>query len=182
MPNIALVEPNEASLEVAEVYTDFERRMGFSAPPNFIKTQGHSLAAARSSTSLVDNLLVEGKLPRALKEMLFVAISHERGCRSCEAAHIACCRMLGVDAATMAKVAVAASELTPARSGDIIRFGLKCARDPQSLGVQDFEVLRAHGLSEGEIVEVIAVSGLAVYASIMADATGVESDETLSGT
>lgn len=39
---------------------------------------------------------------RALKEMMFVAISTDRHCGYCEAAHIACCKMLGVDQAGIA--------------------------------------------------------------------------------
>jgi CheY-like chemotaxis protein len=43
---------------------------------------------------LVQNVLVGGLVPRTLEEMLFTAISKERACRYCEAAHLACCRML----------------------------------------------------------------------------------------
>lgn len=49
----------------------------------------------------MSNVLVGGALPRTIKEMLFVAISQDRKCRYCEAAHIACCRMLGIDASTI---------------------------------------------------------------------------------
>ena len=48
---------------------------------------------------------------------------------------------------------------------------------PQSLVEEDFERLRGHGLKQSEIVEVIAMSALAVYANIIADATAMSSDE-----
>ena len=44
------------------------------------------MSAARGPWGLVENVLVGGSLPRILKEMMFVAISKERGCRYCEAA------------------------------------------------------------------------------------------------
>src|SRR6476646_59714 len=101
MPNVATLEPENAPADVRAVYSDFQRRMRFPAPPNFIKTQGHSLAVAKGTWGLVQNVLVGGILPRPLKEMMFVAISQARRCNYCEAAHFACCRMLGVDAKTL---------------------------------------------------------------------------------
>ena len=53
MPNIATLEPENAPADVRAVYSDFQRRMGFPAPPNFIKTQGHSLSVARGTWGLV---------------------------------------------------------------------------------------------------------------------------------
>ena len=97
MPHLPTLEPDSAPKEVVEIYRDFQLRMGFPAAPNFIKTQGHSLAAARGTWGLVQNVLVGGLLPRTLKEMMFVAISQARACRYCEAAHVACCRMLGIE-------------------------------------------------------------------------------------
>ena len=101
MPHVETLEHANAPAEVRDVYSDFQRRMGFPAAPNFIKTQGHSLAVARGTWGLVQNVLVGGLLPRTLKEMMFSAISKDRKCRYCEAAHLACCRMLGVDPHTI---------------------------------------------------------------------------------
>ena len=70
--------------------------MGLPSPPNFIMTQGHSRTVARGTWEVVRNVLVTGEIPRWVKEMMFVAISKERQCQYCTAAHIACCRMLGV--------------------------------------------------------------------------------------
>src|SRR6478672_11909500 len=161
MPNVPLLEPDAAPKEVVDVYLDFQRRMGFPAPPNFIKTQGHSLAVAKGTWGLVQNVLVGGLLPRTLKEMMFVAISQARKCRYCEAAHLACCRMLGVDPHTLAQLSTDIEGIDPAKARDIIKFGVKCARDPQSLAPVDFDSLRAHGLRESELVELVSMSALA---------------------
>ena len=60
-------------------------------------TKGHSSTVVRGTWEAVRNLLVTGELPRWRKEMMFVAISKDRDCRYCTAAHIACCRMLGAN-------------------------------------------------------------------------------------
>jgi hypothetical protein len=57
---------------------------------------------------------------------------------------------------------------------DMILFGLKCSRDPQKLSEADYEKLRQHQLGQPEILELIAMSALAVYANILADATAME--------
>ena len=59
---------------------------------------------------------------------------------------------------------------------EMILFALKCSRDPQSLAETDYAKLRKHGLENKEIVEIISMAGLAVYANILADATGMEED------
>ena len=176
MIHIPTLEPSQASEDVRDVYSDFQRRMGFPAAPNFIKTQGHSLAVMRGTWGLVQNVLVGGLLPRTLKEMLFSAISKDRACRYCEAAHLACCRMLGVDTATLEQLVTNLDSVTPEKARDIILFGVKCARDPQSLETADYDRLREHGLTQPEIVELVSMSALAVYANIIADATGMAPD------
>jgi AhpD family alkylhydroperoxidase len=96
MPFIRTLPAIEATSEVQDVYAEFSRRMNFSGPPNFSMTQGHSLAIATGTWALVRNVLVTGKIERWIKELLFAAISKERNCQYCAAAHIACCRMLGL--------------------------------------------------------------------------------------
>ena len=108
---------------------------------------------------------------------MFAAISADRKCLYCEAAHLACCRMLGVDDGHSAKLSANIEDIDPAKARDILKFGIKCARDPQSLAKADFDGLRAHGLRESDIVELISMSALAVYANIVADATAVPPDE-----
>lgn len=177
MAHLPTLEQDSAPKEVVEVYHDFQRRMGFPAAPNFIKTQGHSLAAARGTWGLVQNILVGGVLPRTLKEMMFVAISQARACRYCIAAHLACCRMLGVEPAALEQLVSKVTDMSPPKVREIIVFGLKCARDPQSLTEKDFEGLRLHGLAQSEIMEIISMAALAVYANTIADATGMAADE-----
>ena len=95
----------------------------------------------------------------------------------CEAAHLACCRMLGIEPAALTKLVTNATQITPPKVRDIILFGVKCARDPRSLTADDFGGLRQHGLGTSEIMEVIAMAALAVYANTIADATGMAADE-----
>ena len=177
MPHIPPLKPEDASKEVNAVFDEFARRMSFPSPPNFIMTQGHSVTVVRGTWEIVHNILVSGEIPRWTKEMVFVAISKDRKCAYCTAAHIACCRMLGVAPALLDQlVRDDLSQMSDPKLRDIILFALKCSRDPQRLVEADFDTLRRHGLRQSEILELIAMSAFAVYANIMADATGMEPD------
>ena len=177
MPYIPPLPPDEAEREVQAVYDNFAARMAFPGPPNFILTQGHSPHTVRGTWDLVRNILVEGQIPRWQKELMFVAISRDRNCTYCEAAHIACCRMLGVSAANMVRDT---SLIPDPKLREMIGFARKCASDPQAITADDHNRLAEQGLSRSQIVELIGMSGLAVYANIMADATAVEADQIFS--
>lgn len=177
MPHIPVLPPDRASKESNAVYDEFHRRMSFPAPPNFIMTQGHSHTAARGTWELVRNVLLNGEIPRWKKEMIFVAISSDRGCQYCEAAHIACCRMLGIDPGMIQQMVRDVATIPDPVLRDMVAFAVKCARDPKSLDTADYDTLTGHGLKQSEIVELVAMSGLAVYANIMADATAMEADK-----
>ena len=180
MPHIPVLPPEQAPEESKAVYDEFYRRMSFPAPPNFITTQGHSPTAARGTWELVRNVLVSGEIARWKKELIFVAISHDRQCHYCEAAHLACCRMLGVDPGTIERLVRDMTMIPDPVLRDMVGFAVKCARDPQSLDNSDYHVLKDRGLSQSAIVELVAMSALAVYANIMADATAIEPDKMFS--
>ena len=177
MSHVPILKPEHASKEVFALYEDFHRRMSFPSAPNFIMTQGHSLAAATGTWGLVSHVLVGGEIPRWTKEMIFVAISKDRQCVYCEAAHIACCRMLGVDSVTLQHLVKDVRSIPDIKLRSMILFALRCSRNPQALTDDDYQGLKDVGLKQSEIVELIAMSGLAVYANIIADATRVEADE-----
>src|SRR6185436_10038960 len=145
MPHVPLLETEQAPQPVKTVYEEFHRRMSFPSPPNFIMTQGHSHAVARGTWEVVRNVLVSGEIPRWTKEMMFVAISKDRTCRYCAAAHIACCRMLGVNLETLDQLVRDVSAISNPKLRDMILFAVKCSRNPQSLTDEDFGNLRQHG-------------------------------------
>ena len=177
MPHVPVLPPEQASKESNAVYDEFYRRMSFPAPPNFITTQGHSATAARGTWELVRNVLLKGEIARWKKEMIFVAISHDRNCHYCEAAHIACGRMLGVEPGMIERLVRDVTVIPDPVLRDMVRFSVKCAHDPKSIEKADYDVLTRHGLSQSELIELVAMSGLAVYANIIADATAMEPDK-----
>jgi len=66
--------------------------------------------------------------------------------------------MLGVEPRALERSFANVRDVSPPKARDIIVFGLKCARDPQSLTDADFVSLREHGLGNAEIMEVISMA------------------------
>ncbi len=81
--------------------------------------------------------------------------------RILQAAHIACCRMLGVDPRLLEDLIQNIDEISDPKLRDMILFALKCFRDPQGLTDADYDILRQHGLKSSAIMELIAMSALA---------------------
>jgi uncharacterized peroxidase-related enzyme len=124
--------------------------------------------------------LVLGEIPRWTKEMIFVAISIDRGCGYCTAAHSACCRMLGVEPDTLRHLVRDVNNIGDPKTRDMILFAIKCAKNPQGLLDSDMAKLYGHGLTTSQVVELIAMSAFAVYANIIADATAMDPDDMFS--
>ena len=151
--------------------------MSFPNPPNFIMTQGHSPTVVRGTWEVVQNVLVLGEIPRWAKELIFVAISNDRQCLYCTAAHIACCRMLGVKPEIIQQAIKDVNTIADPKARAMVLFALKCSRNPQSLTEKDYTDLYAWDITRSEAVELIAMAAFAVYANILADATAMDPDE-----
>jgi alkylhydroperoxidase family enzyme len=85
--------------------------------------------------------------------------------------------MPGVSPSVLESLVRDVNTLSDPKLRDIVLFGLKCSRNPQSLTESDYQRLRQHGLKQSEIMELIAMSAFAVYANIIADATAMDQDE-----
>ena len=85
--------------------------------------------------------------------------------------------MLGVKPELLESLVRNIDNIPDQKLRDMVKFALKCSRDPQSVTENDYESLREHGLNQSEIMEIVAMSAFAVYANIIADATAMESDQ-----
>lgn len=179
--HIQVMEPSSARPEVQEVFSDFKQRMGLPIVPNVMAVLGHSSDVATGTWDVIKHVLVLGRLPRVLKEMIIMVISIDRGCTYCKTAHASICRQLGISDEVLESLSGDLESFRPVHTRDILRFGLKCSRFPQDLTQEDFQKLERHGLSQEEILEVVAMSALSVYINTIVDATGIPVDSIFTG-
>ena len=67
--------------------------------------------------------------------------------------------------------------MTPRRVQQIVKFAQKCASAPATVTDDDYESVRAEGVSDEEIVEIIALAALGNYLDTLADAIRVDVDD-----
>jgi uncharacterized peroxidase-related enzyme len=179
MPKLNLVNDPTVDGHLQTLFEEIKRTSGMPFVPNIMRVNANSTAAAWGVFECGKKLMLEGKLEPALKQLVFVAISAARECAYCEGAHMAWCRMLGVDEETIAKVAAEAEEpsISPPLAREAIRFAVKCALRPREVDEADFAALRAHGLSDEQIMELIAFAGMCVFNNVIADVTSIPLDD-----
>lgn len=177
MAHIQVIPEISGGGDVKRIFEEIKREKRLPFVPNFFKTLAHAPQSLEATWMAYRGITTRGALPEALKEMMFVAISVARNCKYCEAAHLAFCNLLSVEPDNLAALAANIETLKPERTKDIIRFSVKCATDPRGLSQADYATLRRHGITDGEIIETIAMCGFSMYAITVADALKLEIDD-----
>ena len=77
---------------------------------------------------------------------------------------------------TLALLATNIDAIVPQRTREVIAFAVRCALDPARLTPEDYARLRGQGITEAEIIEIVAMAAFSVYATIVADALKVDID------
>jgi alkylhydroperoxidase family enzyme len=65
----------------------------------------------------------------------------------------------------------------PARTRDIVKFAVDCSNHPAAVTSERCDVLRRHGLSEAEIIELLSMVSFSLYAINLAEAMKLDIDE-----
>jgi len=176
MAEFRMLAEHNAEGATKRVYEEILETKHLRKLPHFFQTLANSTPVLQGTWSVYRDVSTRGLISEALKEMIFVAISAATECAYCEAAHLAFCRILKVDAETCKNLVNDIDALTPPRTRDIVRFAVKAGTEPKSLGKADYDTLRGHGLNDEEIIEVVAMSAFARYAITVADALKLEID------
>lgn len=174
--NLPLIEEDEATYEVAQIYDDVKREMQLPFVPNIMKALAASPAALAIQWQFSQALENYATLPQSLIAMILFTIAERNNCEYCSAGHELTCRTLGIDEATLAALVEDLGNVSPQRVRAIIEFALKVARNPKGLQLEDYEWVREQGVTDEELVEIIVIAASGVYGDIIADALKVEVD------
>lgn len=174
---LPLMDTEESSGLVSDVFEEIKQVLQVPFVPNLFRSLGTSPGVLAGTWEVYKRIYLETTLPMSLKAMLLYSISVSRDCEYCSAVHHVTCRTVGVDEDTLEVLIGNLEGLTPSRVQSMIRFGLKCADDPQSLNEADYEMLRNQGVTEEEIMEIIGLASLGVYLDLLADAVKTRVDD-----
>ena len=176
---LPMIEEHEATGTVAEIYADIKRTLGMLVVPNFIKALAASPAALSIYWSSQRILLEHSTLPQSLRSMILYAIAVRNECEYCSANHELNCLVLGIDEATLHTLIEDLPQLTPERIRVTIEFALKVSSQAKALVRADYDNLRAQGVNDEELVEIIQLAALGSSGDVLADALKVEVDDVV---
>ena len=121
--------------------------------------------------------ILQGDIPRTLKEMVGVAISQANNSQYALQVHLHGLSALGMSEEVLHTLVSNFSACPlPERAKVMIRFGLKLATAPQTVSEEDYDEMRSMGLDDEEIFEVVATAHLFNGVNQYTDAIQLEVD------
>ena len=96
MPHVAMVEYEDASPEVREVYDEILAVRGIDGLSDFWKTLAFHPPTLRRNWKQARDALAPGAIDGLTKEMLYIAASIATNCTYCTEAHVMLARRLGM--------------------------------------------------------------------------------------
>jgi len=173
-----LIDNAPISPEIKETQIKIKKALNAPFTPNFFQVWTISPESLNGIWPVMNHILTNGRVGRKLKEMIFVAISSLRGCHYCEAAHHAFCLSIGVTHEQIdSLIKNYTTDTEDPKDKAAIDFAVRLAKDSHSSSEQDFQELRGLGFDDEEIMEIIAMSGMGVFYTHLANATKINIDE-----
>lgn len=171
MAYVHLIDPTEATGDRRELLDEITG--AFGATPAMFRAVANSPTALRSMWGSF-GALGSGTLPAVLAEQIAVAVADRNRCEYCLAAHTALGRKAGATRAAMA--AAQAGESDDPSTAAVLRFALAIVEERGGVSGEDVAAVRAAGLTDEEIVEVIAHVALNLFTNYVNVALDVPVD------
>lgn len=178
MSRFPIAKTADAKTEVAETFAEIVGAgFGDAEPINWFSAQALRPDLLKATWALTRGVLVNGKLPGTVKQMIAMAASTQNSCRYCSVTHTRVLEKLGVPEEVVLSC-VEDPELSevPEPHRSILKFAMKVNEDPNSLNDADFQSLRDRGLAQDEIMEVIMTAAFTKFINTWADASGIAID------
>ncbi|KPV52140.1 carboxymuconolactone decarboxylase [Kouleothrix aurantiaca] len=179
MNTFPLISEEEATdPEVVAVYDEIRRELGFGMVPNIFKSMAIRPTLLRANWNKFRATILQGYLPRTLKEMVGVLISQANGSEYALRVHLHGLSALGMSEELLHMLVRDYENCPlPERDKSILRFGLLAATDPLQISEDDYAALRKHHLSDEEIFEVIATADMFSSVNAYTDSARVPIDQ-----
>ena len=171
MPRIEPIDPRDAEGRTRELLDDVHRKLGMT--PNLTKTMARSAATLAGYLGLSE-ALDDGALSRREREQIALTVAETNGCGYCLAAHSAVGKLVGLSEL----------ELRDARRGSatikreelILTFAGEVLRERGHVCDDALRRIRAAGITDGEITEIVANVALHVFTNYLSQVAGTEVD------
>ena len=180
MSHLPLVQDEDATPEVRQIFQGLRRELGYDLVPNLFRALANFPPLLVAIGDLIQRTLLAGRLPRTLKELISLCVAVRRDCPYCKSFQAVQLRNLGLRREILVGICTdpGNAEL-PARDRSVMMFATRFAEEPESIGEPDFEALREQGLTQDDIAETVAMATLALVLTTLANGLGLELDEAI---
>lgn len=161
----------------AAVYAEIKQELGFGIVPNIFKSMATNPLILQANWYKFRATILQGLLPRTLKEMIGILISQANHSEYAKQVHMHGLSALGMAPEVLETLVEDFDRCPlPDREKHILRFGLMAATDPHRLSNEHVDQLRSFGLNDKELFEIIATADLFASINTYTDAADVEID------
>lgn len=171
MSHVPLLDPSSTNGDRRAALDEIHD--AFGTVPAMFRAVANSPAALRSMWGSF-GALGGGALPTVLGEQIAVAVADRNRCEYCLAAHTSLGRKAGASGEAMA--AAQDGESDDPRTAAVLQFALQLVDERGSVPAEEIAAVRAAGLSDEEIVEVVAHVALNLFTNYVNVALDVEVD------
>ena len=177
-----LIEFDDASNAVQEIYEETKKQMGLPFVLNWFKCQGNNAVLLRANWEKLRNTLLVGEVPGLVKQLIIYNVSKKRGCNYCARAHGISSNLMGKSLSDEDEFKATEhlySPPMPSAFSIAIKVVTKAALHHSNISADDFETLMAAGFSVSEIRELMAQADLVNMLNTIADISGIKIDNEL---
>lgn len=171
MPRIQPLDPAAATGPVTDQLAVTRKMLG--ATPNLFTTAANSTAALTAMNAFFQ-ALGKGRLGGKIGERIAIAVAQVNGCEYCLSAHTALGQMHGVDAAELDAARNGIS--SDARAQAAVTLALDIVDTKGRVSDGSLGEARAAGLTDSDIVEIVAHVALNVFTNYLNNLAGTEVD------
>ena len=174
----AIPELSDLPTDIREKILAVQEKSGFV--PNVFLVLSRRPDEFRAFFAYHDALMVKdtGSLTKADREMIVTTTSAKNNCLYCVMAHGAILRIYAKNPLVADQVAVNhhKADITP-RQKVMLDFAVKVCLDSQSVGDQDYALLREHGFDDEDIWDITAITGFFGMSNRMANVTSMRPND-----
>jgi uncharacterized peroxidase-related enzyme len=171
MSTIAALDPTQATPEAQAVLSAVHASLGVT--PNLFRVAANSPAALNALAGL-NGALAKGRLRAKVRESIALAVAHQNGCDYCLSAHTVLGKGAGLSDAEIAGARDGKSADPHAHA--ILALASEIVRERGLVGPDAVANARAAGVSDAEIVEIVAHVALNVFTNYLNIVAGTEID------
>lgn len=158
MSRINPITPEKASAKVKDLYAAIQKKMG--RIPNIFLNMGNSSAVLEGYLSFSEAANHTSLSPQ-LREQIALAVGQANHCQYCLSAHTMIAKGAGLSDNDIIKARQA--QAPDSKTQAILKFARQAVESKGNLKNQDVAALKAAGITDAELVEIIMVISLNMF-------------------